>query len=65
MYDLAKALAEPDEAEAEAAPEDDMADVKTSAAQDMIDAQKTGDAKALADAFSRLMSACQDEGYSE
>lgn len=67
MLTLAKALAEPDEDAAETTdePSDDMADVKVSAAQDFIDAQKSGDAKALADAFSRLLSACQEEGYGE
>lgn len=69
MLTLAKALAEDDDdedaAETDDAPADDMADVKVSAAQDFIDAQKSGDASALADAFSRLLSACQEEGYGE
>lgn len=67
MLTLAKALAEPDDEDAAEtdAPADDMADVKVSAAQDFIDAQKSGDASALADAFSRLLSACQEEGYGE
>lgn len=66
MLTLAKALAEPDEDAAETDdPADDMSDVKVSAAQDFIDAQKSGDASALADAFSRLLSACQEEGYGE
>ena len=63
MLELAKALAEP--GEDEAAPEDDMADAKVSAAQGLLDALAGKDPQAVADAFAHMASVCKEAGYDE
>lgn len=59
MLNVEPEAAEPDPDEL---PEGDMLEVQASAAEDMIEAMKSGDAMSLVEAYKRLKEACEAPG---